>query len=166
MSFSGSPAAEAPLRSKQSDSKNDSEALSKDEDKGDSPLYALAVCLVSRDACRAYLIIGVAYSLSSMISTAVTEAEYLYEDMEAALHVERPIRTRSDLSNIPVIGRVFQSFCDASDFVYFNVGLAKDYIHWVPVAATLPTVVSFCSTVSSALSLPTMALLSLRAARS
>ena len=134
--------------------------------KDGSFLSALAVCLFSRDAIRAYIIIGVGYSVSSMKSTGIMEAEYLYEDMDNALHWERPIRARSDLVNIPIIGRAFQAVCDASDFVHFNAGLAKDYAHWVPVAATLPTVWSFASSLGSALSLPTMALLSLRAAKS
>ena len=44
--------------------------------------------------------------------------------------------------------------------------LVKDYVHWVPVAATALTVLSFASSLSRALSLPTMALLSLKATQS
>ena len=76
--------------------------------------------------------------------------------MEMALEAERPIRTRSDLAEIPIIGRFFQAYCDVSDFFSFNAGLAKDYLPLVPVVASVPSMYVLFSTVRRAFSIPTM----------
>ena len=84
----------------------------------------------------------------------IKNTEELLEDMELAWEAERPVRTRSDLAEIPILGGIFQVFCDASDFVSFNAGLARRYVPAIPALAAIPTVLSCAGALKSAVLLP------------
>ena len=95
------------------------------------------------------------YFLAALVVQKWTEAEDLYADMEIALEVERPVRTRSDLVDIPILGHIFQVVCDLSDFISFNGGLARKYVPAVPAFLALPTSLGVISTMRNVLTLPT-----------
>ena len=73
-----------------------------------------------------------------------------------ALTVERPIRTRAELGHVPIVGPIFQVFCDASDFASFNAGMAKEYVPVLPFLVAVPSAYTLVSGARSLLSLPTM----------
>ena len=132
------------------------ELLRKEElDKPDNELVVVADMLTNRTALKAYLVIGGTYFLTALMVQKWTEAEDLYADMEIALEVERPIRTRSDLADVPILGHAFQVACDLSDFVSFNGGLARKYVPAVPALLALPTCLGAISTLRNLLTLPT-----------
>ena len=132
------------------------ELLRKEElDKPDNKLVVVADMLTNRTALKAYLVIGGTYFLTALMVQKWTEAEDLYADMEIALEVERPIRTRSDLAAVPILGHMFQAVCDLSDFVSFNGSLARKYVPAVPALLALPTCLGAISTLRNVLTLPT-----------
>ncbi len=112
-------------------------------------------CVLNRDAVRAYICIAAVYAAYGFVSHLITNFEDMVEDMETALEVERPVRTRSELASIPVFGLIFQAVCDLSDFVSFNTGMAKKYVPVVPVVMAAPAVISTVSGLRSLLLLPT-----------
>lgn len=67
------------------------------------------------------------------------QAWFLYQDMVAALEVERPVRTRSDLAEVPVVGPVFSFYCDFTDMAGLNFDFFRRYVGMVPVAVAVPT---------------------------
>lgn len=67
------------------------------------------------------------------------QAWFLYEDMAVALEVERPVRARSDLAEVPVVGPAFPFYCDFTDMASLNFGLFRRYVGMIPVAVAVPT---------------------------
>ena len=111
--------------------------------------------LTNLTALKMYVVVGGIYFLAALVVQKWTEAEDLYADMEIALEVERPVRTRSDLADIPILGHMFQVVCDLSDFISFNGGLARKYVPAVPALLALPTCLGAISTMRNVLTLPT-----------
>ena len=62
----------------------------------------------------------------------------LYDDMVPAAEVERPIRTRSDLADIPIIGYPFQLVCDIKDVIGVNSQFMMRYAVWIPALCAAP----------------------------
>ena len=83
------------------------------------------------------------------ISQAVTGGVRLLDDMKSAMEVERPIRTRSDLEELPVVGTAFSMMCDMQDFVWFNTQLVGKYAGTLPFLFALPTAVGTASSLWS-----------------
>ena len=48
-----------------------------------------------------------------------------FEDTQVAWDVERPIQTRSDLAQIPLVGPIYQLFCDATDWFEITMRMLK-----------------------------------------
>ena len=69
------------------------------------------------------------------------EGVRLLDDMKTAMEIERPIRTRSDLEELPVVGPAFSMACDLHDFVWFNTQLVGKYAGTLPFLFALPTAV-------------------------
>ena len=111
--------------------------------------------LTNLTALKMYVFIGGIYFLAALAVQKWTEAEDLYADMEIALELERPVRTRSDLVDIPILGHMFQVVCDLSDFISLNGGLARKYVPAVPALLALPTCLGVISTMRNVLTLPT-----------
>ena len=111
--------------------------------------------LTNLTALKMYVVVGGIYFLAALVVQKWTEAEDLYADMEIALEVERPVRTRGDLADIPILGHMFQVVCDLSDFISFNGGLARKYVPAVPALLALPTCLGAISTMRNVLTLPT-----------
>ena len=121
--------------------------------------------LTSGSALRWYLVLGMVYGGYALTASVYRQADELFDDMELALEAERPIRTRSELSDTPIVGFLFQAVCDASDFVVFNGGLVRRYLPAVPAVLILPTALGAVSTVRSLMSLPTVMVALATAAR-
>ena len=64
-----------------------------------------------------------ALAIALAVSQALREGVRLLDDMKTAMEIERPIRTRSDLEELPVVGTAFSMACDFQDFVCFNTQL-------------------------------------------
>ena len=96
--------------------------------------------------CRCCCALAVALA----ISQAVTEGVRLLDDMKSAMEVERPIRTRSDLEELPLVGTVFSMMCDVQDFVWFNTQLVSKYAGTLPFLFAMPTAVGTMSSLWSA----------------
>ena len=64
-----------------------------------------------------------------------------FEDMQVAWDVERPIQTRSDLAQIPLIGPIYQLFCDATDWFEITFRMLKSCGICIPLMAAAPTAV-------------------------
>ena len=62
--------------------------------------------------------------------------------MSTALQVERPVRTRSDLADVPIIGPLFQYYCDLADLININTQFLKRYLVFIPVAFAVPGTVA------------------------
>ena len=95
--------------------------------------------------CRCCCALAVALA----ISQAVTEGVRLLDDMKSAMEVERPIRTRSDLEELPLVGTVFSMVCDVQDFVWFNTQLVCKYAGTLPSLFAMPTAVGTMSSLWS-----------------
>ena len=121
--------------------------------------------LTSSGALRWYLVLGVLYGGYALTASVYRQADELFDDMELALEAERPIRTRRELSETPLIGFFFQAVCDASDFVTFNGGLVRRYLPAVPAVLVLPTALGAVSTARSLMALPTAMMALATAAR-
>ena len=78
--------------------------------------------------------------LARLITWCLTEIQQLYLDMEAALVVERPIRTRTDLAEIPLVGPIFSFYCDITDVIGLNFEFVRRYVGCVPIALAVPSV--------------------------
>ena len=62
----------------------------------------------------------------------------LYDDMVLAAEVERPVRTRSDLAEIPIIGYPFQMVCVINDVIWVNSQFMMKYAVWLPALCAAP----------------------------
>ena len=58
--------------------------------------------------------------------------------MVLAAEVERPVRTRSDLAEIPIIGYPFQMVCDIKDAIWVNSQFMMRYAVWLPAPCAAP----------------------------
>ena len=101
---------------------------------------------IGSSICRCCCALAVALA----ISQAVTEGVRLLDDMKSAMEVERPIRTRSDLEELPLVGTVFSMVCDVQDFVWFNTQLVSKYAGTLPFLFAMPTAVGTMSSLWSA----------------
>ena len=100
---------------------------------------------IGSSICRCCCALAVALA----ISQAVTEGVRLLDDMKSAMEVERPIRTRSDLEELPLVGTVFSMMCDVQDFVWFNTQLVGKYAGTLPLLFAMPTAVGTMSSLWS-----------------
>ena len=100
---------------------------------------------IGSSICRCCCALAVALA----ISQAVTEGVRLLDDMKSAMEVERPIRTRSDLEELPLVGTVFSMMCDVQDFVWFNTQLVSKYAGTLPFLFAMPTAVGTMSSLWS-----------------
>ena len=82
-----------------------------------------------------------ALAVALAVSQALREGVRLLDDMKTALEIERPVRTRSDLEELPVVGMAFSMACDLQDFVWFNTQLVGKYAGALPFLFALPTAV-------------------------
>ena len=73
----------------------------------------------------------------------------MLEDMKVAIEVECPVRTRSDLEGLPVVGPALGVACDKQDFVWFNSTMMGEYVGTVPFLVALPTTVGAVSSMWS-----------------
>ncbi len=73
----------------------------------------------------------------------------MLEDMKVAMEVERPVRTRSDLEELPVVGPAFGVACDMQDFVWSNTQFVAKYVGCVPFLFAVSTMVGTINTVWS-----------------
>ena len=112
--------------------------------------------VINKTAMRCYLTIIIVYTVGVWMMGTVNDVQNWVEDMETALEVERPVRTRSELAEVPFAGPIFQAACDAYDFAWFNGGLARKYIPAIPAVMAIPTILGAVSTVRSFLTLPSM----------
>ena len=62
----------------------------------------------------------------------------LYDDMVLAAEVERPVRTRSDLAETPIIGYPFQMVCVINDVIWVNSQFMMKYAVWLPALCAAP----------------------------
>ena len=62
----------------------------------------------------------------------------LYDDMVLAAEVERPVRTRSDLAEIPIIGYPFRMVCAVKDVIWVNSQFLMRYAVWLPALCAAP----------------------------
>ena len=67
-----------------------------------------------------------------MLKIVILTTTNLYDDMVLAAEVERPVRTRSDLAEIPIIGYPFQMVCDIKDVIWVNSQFMMRYAVWLP----------------------------------
>ena len=96
--------------------------------------------------CRCCFALAVALA----VSQALREGVRLLDDMKSAMEVERPIRTRSDLEELPLVGTAFSMVCDFQDFVWFNTQLVSKYAGTLPFLFAMPTAVGTMSSLWSA----------------
>ena len=82
-----------------------------------------------------------ALAVALAVSQALREGVRLLDDMKTAMEIERPIRTRSDLEELPVVGTAFSMACDFQDCVWFNTQLVGKYAGTLPFLSALPTAV-------------------------
>ena len=73
-----------------------------------------------------------------VLKMVILTSTNLYDDMILAVEVERPIRTRSDLAEIPVIGYPFQMVCDIKDVIWVNSQFMMRYAVWIPALCAAP----------------------------
>ena len=64
-----------------------------------------------------------------------------FDDMQVAWDVERPIQTRSELAQIPLVSPVYQLFCDATDWFEITSRTLKSRGICIPLMAAAPTAV-------------------------
>ena len=83
------------------------------------------------------------------VSHLIQEGWRLVVDMKEAMEFERPIRTRSDLEQLPVVGSAFSMACDLQDFVWFNSTMVGKYVGTIPFLVALPTTVGAVSSMWS-----------------
>ena len=101
---------------------------------------------IGLNVCRCCCALAVALA----VSQALREGVRLLDDMKSAMEVERPIRTRSDLEELPLVGTVFSMMCDVQDFVWFNTQLVSKYAGTLPFLFAMPTAVGTMSSLWSA----------------
>ena len=101
---------------------------------------------IGLNLCRCLFALAVALA----VSQALREGVRLLDDMKSAMEVERPIRTRSDLEELPLVGTVFSMVCDVQDFVWFNTQLVSKYAGTIPFLFAMPTAVGTMSSLWSA----------------
>ena len=83
------------------------------------------------------MVLGIVLKIVTLTTTN------LYDDMVLAAEVARPIRTRSDLAEIPIIGYPFQLVCDIKDVIGANSQFMMRYAVWIPaLCAALGAVVA------------------------
>ena len=76
--------------------------------------------------------------LGIVLKIMILTTSNLYDDMVLAAEVERPIRTRSDLAEIPIIGYPFQLVCDIKDVIGVNSQFMMRYAVWIPALCAAP----------------------------
>ena len=76
--------------------------------------------------------------LGIVLKILILTTTNLYDDMVLAAEVERPVRTRSDLAEIPIIGRPFQMVCDIKDVIWVNSQFMMRYAVWLPALCAAP----------------------------
>ena len=108
----------------------------------EEPVDWLAIGLL---ICRCCFALAVALA----VSQALREGVRLLDDMKSAMEVERPIRTRSDLEELPLVGTAFSMACDMQDFVWFNTQLVGKYAGTLPFLFALPAAVGTMSSLWS-----------------
>ena len=79
--------------------------------------------------------------LGIVLKVLILATTNLYDDMVLAAEVERPVRTRSDLAEIPIIGHPFQMVCDIKDVIWVNSQFMMRYAVWLPVLCAAPSAV-------------------------
>ena len=73
-----------------------------------------------------------------VLKVLILTATNLYDDMVLAAEVERPVRTRSDLAEIPIIGYPFQMVCDIKPVIWVNSQFMMRYAVWLPALCAAP----------------------------
>ena len=96
-----------------------------------SHVISLSVCMV----------------LGLVLKIFVVTSSNLYDGMVLAAGAERPVRTRSDLAEIPIIGYPFQLVCDIKDVISVNSQLLMRYAVWSPALCAASGVVVAVSAV-------------------
>ena len=95
------------------------------------------------------LICMFALCVALAVSHLIQEGWRVVVDMKEAMEFERPIRTRSDLEQLPVVGSAFSMACDLQDFVWFNSTMVGKYVGTIPFLVALPTTVGAVSSMWS-----------------
>ena len=62
----------------------------------------------------------------------------IIDDMGVAYEVERPYRTRSELSSIPLVGILYQFSCDISDWLEVTARMLRTWAVYIPLVAVAP----------------------------
>ena len=76
--------------------------------------------------------------LGIVLKIVILTTTNLYDDMVLAAEVERPVRTRSDLAEIPIVGYPFQMVCGIKDVIWVNSQFMMRYAVWLPALCAAP----------------------------